>query len=270
MALITSALLPHSPLLIPEIGQANYNFLQKTTEAYQKIANKLIANKIETLIIISPHGSDSTDLFSINVAPEMTINLQDFGFIPPKTTFAGDALLADQIQEILRLDYPRQLISQSIIDHGSAIPLYLLKDVNPQLKIIIISPASNLPLEKQLGFGKKIQTILLATEKNIGVIASGDLSHRLQKTSPAGYSPKGAKFDNKLIEYLSQPVSARDNILKMDHNLITDAQECGLKPLVVLLGILDGLDWDSQVLAYQTDFGIGYLSMDFEVKNHSH
>lgn len=265
MPLIITALLPHSPLLIPEIGRANYDFLAKTTTAYEQIALELKNKEINTIIIVSPHGSAQTDSFILNVAPEMAIDLKDFGFIAPKTIFSGDALLADQIKDGLRPELPLQLISEDLLDHGSAIPLYLLKNSQPNLKIVIISPATELSLNEQIVFGQRLGAVLIKNEKRIAVIASGDLSHRLKKKSPGGYSPKGAKFDNKLIEYLSDPLTATANILKMDQKLIAEAGECGLKSLTILLGLLQDHPWQPEILAYQTDFGIGYLSINFKI-----
>lgn len=265
MALNYVALLPHSPLLIPEIGQANYNFLAKTAAAYEQVRAGLIAKEISNLIVISPHGPAQADSFLLNVAPEMEIDLKEFGFIPPKTVLSGDALLADQIKSALRPDFPLQLVSENVLDHGSAIPLYLLKNFRPDFKIIVIRPADNLGREEQFKFGEKLGAVIAASDKKIAVIASGDLSHRLKKKSPGGYSPKGAKFDNKLIEYLSDPASAALNILNMDEKLVTAAGECGLKPLLVALGALSGTSWQPQMLGYQTDFGIGYLSFNFSL-----
>lgn len=263
MPLTTAALLPHSPLLIPEIGRANRDFLAKTVAAYEQIETELKDRNVETLIIISPHGSTQPDSFVLNVSPEMAVDLKDFGFIPPKTVFAGDAVLADQITNALRPEFSLQLVSENMVDYGSAVPLYLLKNSLNNCKVIIISPAGDLSLDDQIRFGEKLAEVIDKSEKNIAVISSGDLSHRLKKKSPGGYSPKGAKFDNKLIEYLNEPTTARENILKMDSKLITDAGECGLKPTVMLLGILSNKSWRPQVLAYQTDFGIGYLSLNF-------
>ncbi|MFA5109026.1 MAG: AmmeMemoRadiSam system protein B [Patescibacteria group bacterium] len=267
MALTNIALLPHSPLLIPEIGRANYKFLEKTAAAYEQIENSLKAAAVNTVILISPHGSSQADSFTLNVAPEMEVNLKEFGFIPPRTVFNGDALLADQIKTALRPGFPLRLISEPFLDHGSSVPLYLLKTLAADFKIVIISPAENLNLEEQLRFGQKLQSVIAASDKNIAVIASGDLSHRLKKKSPGGYSPKGAKFDNKLIEYLNEPSIATTAILKIEEKMIKDAGECGLKPILILLGVLSDQLWQSQVLAYQTDFGVGYLSMEFKIKN---
>jgi aromatic ring-opening dioxygenase LigB subunit len=266
MPLIKVAFLPHSPLLIPEIGRANHAFLTKTTEAYQEIGQEIKALAVDTIIIISPHGSTKTGAFTINVAPEMSISFQDFGFIPTKTVVSGDALLADQIKNAMKPEYTVAIRSEENLDYGSAIPAYLLKlAMAENFKAIIISPAEDLSLEEQYKFGAKLKEIIKSQSKKIAVIASGDLSHRLQKKSPGGYSPKGAKFDNKLIEYLNEPETAAKNILNIDNKIIEAAGECGLKPLLIALGVLDGENWQPEVLAYQTDFGVGYLSFDFKL-----
>jgi aromatic ring-opening dioxygenase LigB subunit len=265
MALIKTVVLPHSPLLIPEIGRANYGFLDKTVQAYKQIGENLKELGVETLIIISLHGSTKDNAFTLNVSPEMAIDLKDFGFIPPKTILNGDSLLADQINNALRNDFALQLISENILDYGSAIPTYLLKSITGNFKIIIITPANELGLEEHYNFGKHLQEIIKTSDKKIAVLASSDLSHRLKKKSPGGYSPKGAKFDNKLIEYLSEPESAAANILKMDTKLIKEAGECGLKPITILLGVLEGIKTETHIFSYQTDFGIGYLSLEFKI-----
>lgn len=267
MALTNISLLPHSPLLIPEIGRANFDFLAKTTAAYEQIGERLKTNGVDTVIIISPHGPAQEDTFILNIAPEMAIDFKDFGFIPPKTVLSGDAYLADQIKNALRSEFSLQLISENLLDHGSAIPLYLLKKYLPNAKILVVLPASGLSLEKQFAFGRKLEEVIMRSDKNIALIVSGDLSHRLKKKSPGGYSPKGAKFDNKLIEYLSDAASAGENIIKMDAKLVSGAGECGLKPIVIALGVLDQNKWQPEILAYQTDFGIGYLSLDFRLSS---
>lgn len=265
MSLIKTVILPHSPLLIPEIGRVNYGFLDKTINAYEQVSSNLKNLGLETLIIISPHGAMQDDAFTLNVSPEMEINLQDFGFIPPKTVLSGDSILADQIKNSLRDEFKLQLISENILDYGSAIPAYLLKNNIGDFKIVVITPASELGLEEHLKFGEGLKKIINDSDKKIAIISSSDLSHRLKKKSPGGYSPKGAKFDNKLIEYLNEPSSAIENILKMDEKLIKDAGECGLKPIMILLGILKNTEIKTHVLSYQTDFGVGYLSLDFEI-----
>jgi len=265
MPLINASIRPHSPLLIPEISRANYKFLNKTSVAYQRLAADLKAQDLDTLIIISPHGALQDQAFSLNISPEVEVSFQDFGFIPPRTSFKGDPLLADSLKDQLRPDFSIQLASEKNLDYGSAIPAYLLKEALASKKIIVIYPAGELSLSDHFKLGQKLREIINASPKRIAVIASSDLSHRLKRKSPGGYSPKGAKFDNKLIEYLNEPKSAAENVLKIDENLRKSAGECGLKPIVILLGLLAGQDWHPENLVYQTDFGVGYLSLDCQI-----
>ncbi len=263
MPLLKTVLLPHSPLLIPEIGKANHNILQKTTSAYNRVITDLRNLEIETIIIISPHGIGFATDFGLNVAPEMKINLKEFGFIPAHSVMAGDIVLADKIKNQLRDNWSVKMTSDQELDHGSAIPAYLLSQDLKEFKLIVISPAKELSLTEQIDFGSELGEAIKTEDKKIAIIASGDLSHRLKKKSPGGYSPKGAKFDNKVIEYLNEPTTASDNILKMDPNFISAAGECGLKSIAILLGVLKNVNWQPEVLVYQNDFGVGYLSMDF-------
>ncbi len=264
MALSLAALLPHSPLLVPEIGKANYSFLEKTIAAYEQIGKKLAEAAIDTIIIISPHGHGSHESFVLNVAPDMSPDFRDFGCLQIPAPTSGDAILVDQIKNALRPDFPIELDSQSNLDYGSGIPLYLLKKYIPGAKALIITTANNLDPKAQADFGARLSGVIAQRNKNIAVIASGDLSHRLKKKSPGGYSPKGAKFDNRLIDLISEGPSGVEAILAIDKKLATEAGECGLRPLAITLGMLGGLNWVPEILAYQTDFGIGYLSVDFK------
>ena len=262
MPIIKSYLLPHSPLLIPEIGKANHSLLTKTTLAYQNIQTELVEKNIEIIIVISPHNNPQLDHFLINCAPEMEISFQDFGYIPPKTHLKGAIQLADQIKNGLKDISPLKSLSEPSLDYGSGIPLYLLTKQNDNFKVISITPAENLDLEAHIAFGENLAKILDESPKRIAIVTSGDLSHRLMRKSPGGYSSKGPKFDNKIIEFLSYPETAIPNILNLDKRLISDASECGLKPITMLLGILRNKKWTPDILAYQTEFGIGYLSLE--------
>lgn len=265
MALSLAALLPHSPLLIPEIGKANCAFLDKTTAAYELIGKNLTEASIDTLVVISPHGAGSTNSFGLNVAPDMSPDFRDFGFLSNQSPTNGDAILADQIKNALRPDFPIELDSQANLEHGSGLPLYLLKKYIPDAKVLIINTTKNREPDEQASFGTRLSGVIAQRNKKIAVIASGDLSHRLKKKSPGGYSPKGAKFDNRIIELISQGPAGARAILEIDKKLATEAGECGLRPLAMLLGILNSSDWQPEILAYQTDFGIGYLSVDFRL-----
>jgi len=49
----------------------------------------------------------------------------------------------------------------------------------------------------------------------------------------------------------------------MNEKLISDAGECGLKSIAILLGILEGIKYEPQILSYEGPFGVGYLTAEF-------
>lgn len=263
MPLLNAAIVSHSPILIPEIGKLNRQVLKKTVTAYEEITQELQGNDIETIIIISPHGQNINDNFVVNVGPELKVDLSNFGFLGANKKFNSDLSFIDELKN--KEDLKIRLVSNDKLDYGASIPLYLLTNKLPDVKIVAINYSETLDLREHINLGQKITEIINNSAKKIAIIASGDLSHRLKKNSPDGYSPKGAKFDNKLIEFLNEPTTTLQNILSFDNKLIKDASECGLKSIVVLLGALEGRKYEPEVLAYQTDFGVGYLTMRFKL-----
>lgn len=262
MSLVFAAITPHPPILIPAIGKENASQLFATADAFRKLEEIIYVSKVETILIISPHGLVQSDSFSMNLTPEFNADFSEFGDLATKFTVKGDVGLAHRIRENLETKAALQLISQPKLDYGSAIPLFLLAQKLPQIKIIPLY-YSGADLESHFIFGQLLKRELIFARNRIAVIASGDLSHRLTKNAPAGYSPKAAKFDQKLIDLLQK--NQAEEILRLNNQQILDACECGLKSIAILLGILDGIKHEPQKLSYEAPFGVGYLVMNFKL-----
>lgn len=262
MSIVFSAIVPHPPILMPTIGKENINQLKATSLAYSELEQDLYASQAETIIIITPHGHLQEESFTINLNPEFKGDFKDFGDLTTKFTLSGDIGLAHKIREKLETKAPLQLISEDKLDHGASIPLYLLTKHLPKIKIIPLY-YSGLSLAAHYNFGQILKNELLGSSARIAIIASGDLSHRLSKNAPAGYNPRGKKFDKKLIDCLLK--KQIDEIIKFKPELIADAGECGLKSIVILLGIIEAIKYEPQLLSYESPFGVGYLTMNFKL-----
>jgi len=88
------------------------------------------------------------------------------------------------------------------------------------------------------------------------VIASGDLSHRLKPGAPAGFNPRGREFDETLMRLLEK--GKYKEVLEMDPVLIEKAGECGLRPIIIMLGVLNGGNFRAEVKSYEGPYGVGY------------
>lgn len=260
--LVFAAITPHPPILIPTIGQDSLEQIKKTKEAMENLGQEIYAARPDTVIVISPHGELMSEAFTINTAPQFKASFKKFGDLETQLECQGDAALAYQIKEALETKVQLQMIAEAELDHGTSVPLFYLLTHLPQTKVIILG-YSGMDLKAHWNFGKMLMEVIHNTNKRVAVIASGDLSHALTKDAPAGYVPEGKKFDKELIDFLNNKNT--DKIINFDVHLVEAAAECGLKSILILLGILGEQNYSPKQLSYQGPFGVGYLVMEFEL-----
>lgn len=239
---------PHPPIIIPGVGNdKDLEKVSKTIESMNKLAENLKEKEIETVIVFSPHIEISKD-FPIKDGASFTSS-----FPGALLTFKGDPPLAEKI---LSMEKTRSLKGGNL-DHGSAVPLYFLKRKKPDIKLIPMGVTSR-SIKDNFQFGKKLQDLLSKEDKKIGLIASGDLSHRLTPSAPAGFSEQGEKFDKKFLELIK-----KKDILRLEKDLIRDAAPCGCQTASLLSGALSEREYTPSLLSYEGPFGVGYAVIDF-------
>jgi aromatic ring-opening dioxygenase LigB subunit len=250
-----AAICPHPPLLIPEIGEEDALKVQNTSNAMQELAHDLAEKKIDTIAIISPHGPVFMDYMSINLAENLTGDFADFNSAI-RMEFPNDTELALYIKDLADTNkFPLQTVSEPL-DHGTMVPLYFLTQQSEKIKVCHIS-FSYLDYNRHFTFGEIISEAIENMDKRVALIASGDLSHRLTPQAPAGYSPRGKEFDEKLIESLEK--NDIMGVLNLDSSLLEEAGECGLRSIIILLGAISRLNYQFEKLSYENPFGVGYM-----------
>ena len=261
--LIFSAITPHPPILIPNIGKENLNKISKTKQAMEHLASELYASQPDIIIVISPHGLVQSDAFTVQISEKYYGDFQNFGDLDSKFNFEPDIIFINKIKvraEVKNL--PIKLINEPLLDHGTLVPLYYLAKNLPKVKIIPIA-YSFLDYPDHFEFGKYLRKTIVRSNKRIALIASGDLSHCLTTDAPVKYSPKGKIFDKKIISILKKGEYAK--LLDLDKKLITEAKECGLRSFAILGGALNEIKCQPQLLSYEAPFGVGYLVMNFKM-----
>lgn len=255
--IVFSAVVPHSPLLIPTVGKDHLAKLEATRQALLALEQELYAARPDTIVLFTPHGPATPDAFAIALEAKYTGSLKDFGDFATKIESTADFMLIDHIQRSLRdKNIPLALQSGSELDYSIVVPLYYL---TPHLQKYTLVPiaSSLLGAKEHLEFGRALQDELAASNKRIAVIASADLAHRLSPDSPEGFSPHAKDFDDRIRELLISGKS--EDALGFDLNLAKESGECGLRPITMLLGALDGMNFKTEILSYEGPFGIGYM-----------
>jgi AmmeMemoRadiSam system protein B len=257
-----AAIAPHPPIIIPNVGKNNLDLVKKTIAGMNKLEKKLRKNQPDIIIIISPHGTLFADAFSINLSEKYTGNFKTFGDLNTNLNFNGDVGLVHRIFEKLEAKMPVVMLNQPNLDHGTLVPLFYLASHLTNCSIIPIG-YSLLDNNKQIEFGERLKEEILLSNKKIAVIASGDLSHRLTFDAPDGYNPQGKIFDDKLVSLLKKKLTKQ--ILDLDAELIEGAGQCGLRSILILLGIIKDINYKPELLSYEGPFGVGYLVMNFKL-----
>lgn len=256
-----AALVPHPPIILPQIGKRNTELLVETAKSYEFLAKLAKERKVDTFLIISPHGLLHEKTFALESNAHMHAHFKNFGDFSTVCEWAGDVGLAYRLRETLESSNELKLCtSPGGLDHGVSIPMLLLSKYQKKASLLPLYH-SGLTLEDHYKIGTSLQREIICQKKNIAIIASGDLSHRLSRSAPAGYSSKGKKYDQKIIDSLKD--KDFKSLIEIDENHLVSVSECGLRSILILLGVLDGVAYKTEQLSYEYPFGVGYLSMNF-------
>jgi len=261
--LVFAGFTPHTPLLVPSVAQAVHPKLRRSADAMTRLAEELYASHPDTIVLLSSHGTEFPEAFSVNLHDEYAAGLAAFGDHSPARTFEPDLGFIDALQRSMRQEgIPLTLNSDAELDHGAAVPLLMLAQALKDVRIVPIS-FSGLSAKDHVEFGRALKEVILHSPRRVAVIASGDLSHALASNAPAGYRIEGEEFDRIVLQAV--PHLASSQLLKMPKPLVTAAAECAYRPLLMLFGLLEGMQVHPEILAYESPFGVGYLTAQFHL-----
>ena len=255
--LVFSGIAPHPPIMVPEVGRESASDVVDSIDAMAELARRVIESGAETIIVISPHAPLEADAFVAYEGPEL---FGDFSrFNAPETYFAAKVdkeLLSAIKRAAASRNYDVVMLAEPDLDHGIAVPLYFLFRNGWEGKVVTLG-YSFLTNEDHLRFGSCIREAADQLGRRVAFIASGDLSHRLKPSAPAGYSPDAHVFDEEVVAALR--ANSPQRIVEIDHNLRRLAGECGYRSMLVAIGATSELALSCEVLSYEAPFGVGYL-----------
>ena len=265
MSILASFIVPHPPLIIPNIGKGSEKQVSKTISAYKEIAKQVASLNPETIIISSPHAPMYSDCFYISNSPTLTGNLANFGAKEISFTEEVDTKLVDEITELAKKHhFPVYKDIPSVpLDHGTMIPLYFIREELPKCLIVVIG-LSTLPLITNYQMGTIIKEAVNNLNRNVVYIASGDLSHKLQEYGPYGFTKEGLEYDKRIMEVCR--TANFYELLNFKSSFLEKAAECGHRSFTIMAGCFDGQEIESQELSHEDITGVGYGVCSFYPK----
>jgi aromatic ring-opening dioxygenase LigB subunit len=261
MPLVFAAVAPHSPLLVPNIGKENTAQFTATLAAAEKLSAAFAASGAETIIVLTSKGPAFENCLGINVSPRFKADFDLFGDLVTNWEYAGNIDVCGRLCEDSEAEFPVILTSNSGLDYASAIALSMLGPLGSKT-IVPITLGDKISEETALNFGIKLGEMIAAEKQNIAVIAAADLSHRVNKKSPLGYSPKGKKFDQKIVEALKEN-NQLEFLATASLASTVACEDTGV--LAILLGILHDTNIEANEFSYEAPFGVGHLALHYEL-----
>ncbi len=258
MSVLAAFMVPHPPMIVPQVGRGSEAQITKTIQAYEQVAEEIAQLKPETIIITSPHTILYADYFHISPGREAKGSFS--AFRAPEVQF-HEEYDEELVRRICRLAEERNFPAGTLgardpsLDHGTMVPLWFIRRQYHEGKIVRIG-LSGLPLSDHYVLGQMIREAADLTERKTVIVASGDLSHKLQEYGPYGFAPEGPKYDERIMDVCGS--GAFGELFGFDETFCEKAAECGHRSFVIMAGALDGRAVKAQALSHEDVTGVGY------------
>jgi len=265
MPIKAAFIVPHPPIILPEVGKGEERKIQKTTDSYMEIARRISEIKPETIIVTTPHSVLYADYFHISPNKGAKGDMRRFGVRSLSINVEYDTEFVKSLsEEAYFADIPAGTMGERdpLLDHGTFIPLYFINKFYTDYKLVRIG-LSGLSHLDHYRFGQIIAKTADKLGRNVVFVASGDLSHKLLNDGPYGFAEEGPEFDKQVTEAMKNGDFLA--FLNFDPSFCEAAAECGLRSFIIMAGALDQREVKSELLSYEGPFGVGYAVASFKV-----
>jgi len=157
--IVYGCIVPHPPLLVPEVGGGREIEISATTKAMKELARRLAEKRPETVIVISPHGTMLYDSMGIATAKSLRGTMRDWGARSADHDFENDPDMVAALQaEASASGIPLDSIGdrEYNLDHGVMVPIYFLIEGMKGVPLVPLT-FSMLPLSAHFSFGQAIR-----------------------------------------------------------------------------------------------------------------
>ncbi len=253
---IIAALMPHAPVLVPAVGGERGNSAGASVRAMSQAARRMVVAAPETVVLISSHSPRRRGMFAIRADGRIAGSLARFGAPDTAVDLPTDESFARTIAEEARSRGVHVWRLRDLdLDHGAMVPLWHLANAGWCGPTVLIG--LNYPGEPGvIGLGEAIAAAARHSGRSVAVIASGDMSHRLQPGAPAGFHPRAKEFDRKFIECLR--AGDYRQLTRLDPELQELAAEDAVDSTIVAAAAVNWSADGHEVLSYEGPFGVGY------------
>jgi len=252
---VIAALLPHAPIISPPVAGPRAPEVAATTAACMTVGGAVVEANPTAVVITSPHGARHPTDLTLHTAAHLAGDLGRFGAPEVQVTLPGAVELAEAIVESGVPGVAVRPLASGGLEYSTVVPLSFLYAAGwrgPTLVVGLPYPGEGDPAV----IGEAVARGANRLGLGIGIIASGDMSHRLTRDAPAGFDPDGPRYDAQVASLLR--AGDLHGLRDLDPTLLARAGEDCLDSLLFGAGALGFETRAPHLLSYEGPFGVGY------------
>ena len=267
MGIVAAYIVPHPPLIVPEVGRGQERVIQRTVDAYREVARRIAAHAPDTVIVSSPHAPAHYDCFHISTGDVAHGDMRSFGAFEASLTAPYDTEFVSVVNACARkhgIPLCGSGMRDGELDHGTFVPLHFVSEALSEYRLVRVG-LSGLSPEDHRQLGRCIAEAAKDLRRRCVYIASGDLSHKLLASGPYGFASEGPAFDREVTALME--AGDVEGFFGFDATFLNAAAECGLGSFQIMAGALEDAAFTHELLSYEGPFGVGYAVAAFEVQD---
>jgi AmmeMemoRadiSam system protein A/AmmeMemoRadiSam system protein B len=255
-ATVCAVLMPHAPILVPEVGGERGGAARASVGAMRQAAERVMSFRPDSVALISPHSPRRPQAFGLWAGEHLRGSFDQFNAPGARVSLPNDMPLAREIAAGAgSRSLETWMIRDQTLDHGALVPLWFLAAAGWAGPTVVLSLSD--PEDGGLDtLGQAIAAAARASRRRIAIVASGDMSHRLKAGAPCGFHPKARQFDDTFMALIRD--GDYHGIANIAPALRELAAEDAVDSTVVAAAAVDWKAAGREVLNYEAPFGVGY------------
>ncbi len=269
--IVVGAIAPHGGIAVAELCADDELHVAAATRAgFEELGRRFADAAPETIVVLTPHNVHIEGSMAVIVAGTLEGVVGEDGREIAMTSPVDVDLALALLDSFEHAGVPATPVSYGgnrpaeasmPMDWGALIPLWYMggRD-DPPVRIVLVSPARDLPVATHVEAGRVIAETAAKTGKRVGLIASADHGHAHDPNGPYGFDPASAVYDEQIVEIVR--ANRLERLLEIEPAFVVEAQADSWWQMLVLHGAT-GDAFDAELLSYEAPTYFGMLCAAF-------